>query len=218
MKKIAGIVLCLIVVALAALLSLHAFSARSSQAKSFAQEGYRCIDEGRNEQARKAFLEALAEDKGFEPALNGLAEIERIDEAVDTLNDVEVLLGRDNFKGAVDLCGEVMRLQPNNPAALDRHALIKTVKKLNNSFQQREWQACLDLLARAKEKWPDCTLISEKLKLVSREILAQQNLEKMIYQLNNNEESLAFAAIKVIPTNSVYYSKARELLVQAQRN
>ncbi|HTB84897.1 MAG TPA: FHA domain-containing protein [Candidatus Sulfotelmatobacter sp.] len=176
--------------------------------------GQSLAQQGDFTKAQAEYEAALGVDPNRVEAKRGLAEAKEAIEAHDILGTAETEAAAENYDKAEDLCYRVLRDFPNNSRALELEAVIKSIQNAKIAFDAKNWLDAKKLLEKAQETYPKSQLISRRLAQVQDEIDAQQNLAKAQDAFQHQQFDLASPLLQSIPTNSVYFLEARQMLDQ----
>jgi pSer/pThr/pTyr-binding forkhead associated (FHA) protein len=164
--------------------------------------------------AQAEYQAALSVDPNRVEAKRGLAQVKEAIEAHDILGTAETEAAAENYDKAEELCYRVLRDFPNNSRALELDAVIKSIQNAKIAFDAKNWLDAKKLLQKAQETYPKSQLIGLRLAQVQDEIDAQQNLAKARDAFQHQQFDMASPLLQSIPTNSVYYMDARQMLDQ----
>ena len=162
--------------------------------------------------ALEGYQAALAKDANRAEAKAGIKAVRLELAARDTLAEAEAVAGKGNYDRAKELCFQVRRNSPNNQQALNLEAVIKSIENAKVAASSKNWGDAVALLEKAKETFPESTLVSQRLDVATNESLAEQNLARAKKCLEHQQVDLAEVALQAIPDSSVYYIEARERL------
>lgn len=164
------------------------------------------------------FETALKADPNRAEAKRGLADIKEVLGAKALLTTAEHEAAAENYERANEFCYRVLRDFPKNSRALELQAVIKSIENAKIASAALNWDAAIRLLEKAQESYPKSELIRLRLDQAQKELTAQQNLAQANDALQHQQPDMAQPLLQSIPTNSVYFTDAKQALDDIARN
>jgi pSer/pThr/pTyr-binding forkhead associated (FHA) protein/tetratricopeptide (TPR) repeat protein len=170
--------------------------------------------QGEWDKALEEYQMALKVDPNRAEAKRGVAGVKQELQALELLTMAAQAAVEENYDKANELCYRVLRDFPKNSRALELQAVIKTIVNAKIAFDARNWGDAKQLLEKAQETYPKSELIHVRLQQAQNELMAEQKLSQAKDALQHQQMDMAEPMLKSIPTNSVYFTEAREKLGQ----
>ena len=170
--------------------------------------------QGNLSKALDEYSSALKLDPNRQEARIGQARVRMEIGARETLTNAEREAANENYEKALDLCYRVLRDLPNMPRAVELQNVIKSIGDAKIAFTARNWGDAKKLLEKAQETYPKSELIRARLEEASRELTAEQDLSQAKDSLQRGQMDTAEPLLRSIPSGSVYFREAKDLLAQ----
>ena len=168
--------------------------------------------------AKDEYEAAIKIDPNRTEAKRGVEAAKEAIEAGELLKMADDEASAENYDKAKELCYRVQRNFPNNPRAAELVAVIKSIENAKIAFSARNWAAAKSLLEKAQDKYPQSKLIRLRLDEAQHELVAEGNLSQAKNALLHEQSQLAQPLLQSIPTDSVYYTEARQMLDQIMKD
>ena len=162
--------------------------------------------------ALEAYQTALKTDPTRAEAKLGFKQVKAILDAREILSAAEAAAAVEDYDKAQELCYRVLRDFPNHERARELDTIIKSIENAKIAFAARNWVDAVRLLGKARDAYPKSNLIKLRLTEAERELFAQQNVVKAQDAFQHQQPDMAESLLITVPTNSVYYTEAREYL------
>jgi tetratricopeptide (TPR) repeat protein len=133
------------------------------------------------------------------------------------LHSAEKAAEEEKYDKAKDLVYRVLREFPKHTRALELESVVKAIENADLAYKGRNWSDAVTLLEKAREKYPKSALISSHLDEAQKELLSERSLARAREAMQHQQFEGAEGLLAMIPSNSVYYSEARERLDTIQR-
>lgn len=175
------------------------------------------ISHGKFEDAGRT-LDKAASIRSTEPGIAPLRQkLDVQKQLAELLAKAQVSAEKEEFDVALETCYQVFRLDPSNQKAKDLEKVIKSISEARIALGARNWSDAARLLERVSLEYPKSELLKKLLAKARSEIDMSTKVSSAKAQMDQQQYQAAHELLAAIPSDSVYFAEAADLIKRAER-